>query len=347
VVGLLLATVAMSTGLAAGAGPTSTTAPAGAKPQHKQQPTELWALSPTATDPHEVGNRSTLTYSLTKGADQTDRLTVWNYGSTAAPFRLYATDAFDSAEGQLALLRGDQKPVDIGRWVELPVSSVIVPPGSAEVVPVYVHVPKTATPGDHAGGVVAQIETPATDAQGRAVDVVHRIAVPLYVRVAGKLDPRLAISPISSQYHRSAAAVSGGTLDVTYTVRNVGNVRLSAHERASVSGPFGLAGRHQTLRDVPELLPGAHVTLHARFTGVLPLLRLTTTVKLQPYSRSGPVSPAPASVSASTSVWAIAWLWILAFLVVAGLLYLRYRRRHAAPAASPPPAPRELADATT
>jgi hypothetical protein len=342
--GLVALVVALSAGFAAGANPTATTTPSAPKPQHKQQPTELWALSPTAADPHQVGNRSTLTYSLAKGADQADRLTVWNYGAEPAPFRLYATDAFDTAEGDLGLLRGDQRPVDIGRWVELPVNSVIVPPGSAEVVPVYVHVPKTATPGDHAGGVIAQIETPATDAQGRQLDVVHRIAVPLYVRVAGKLQPKLAVTSISSHYHRGRLAPGSGTMDVTYTVRNTGNIRLAAHQQLTVSAPFGWDLKRQILRDLPELLPGATVTRHVQLTGVLPLLRLTSTIHLQPYSRQGHLSPAPKPVSASSSVWALPLLWILGLAVVAALAYRRYTRRRP-PAPTPPPADRELVDA--
>ena len=83
---------------------------------------------------------------------------------------------------------------------------------------------------------------------------------------------------------------------------------------------------------MPELLPGSSITLTGTISGVLPLIRVSGSVKLEPFSADGTVDPAPESVSRSASTWAVPWVW-LALLVVAVVVFrlVRRRRRAAGP----------------
>ena len=91
--------------------------------------------------------------------------------------------------------------------------------------------------------------------------VEHRAGSRVYVRVAGPINPSLVIDSLHAQYHRSLMAPLGGDLDVTYMVRNAGNVRLSAHQVLEAAGPLGIPLGDAKPDDVPELLPGSSITL--------------------------------------------------------------------------------------
>lgn len=289
-------------------------------------PPNQWALTPTGDNPAEPGTRTNFSYELAPGASATDSLTVWNYGTEPAGFQVYATDAYNTPEGAFDLVRGGVTPTDAGAWVQVAENAVIVPPKSGMTVPMTVSVPAGATPGDHAGGIVASIQTPSTDSSGRTVLVDHRVGAPVYVRVNGPLNPALSIDELATTYRRSATSFGGGDVEVTYTVHNTGNVRLAAHQKVTVSGPFGLLSKVQGLDDLPELLPGTTITRTATVSGVLPLVRLTTKVTLDPFS-AAPVDPPPDAVSRSQSIWAFPWMWFAVLGLLAVLLALVIWRR--------------------
>ena len=298
---------------------------------------ERFALTPTGTDPTQPGSRTSFSFAVAAGASAADRVTLFNYADHATAFQLYANDALDTAEGQLDLKRSDQKPTDAGQWVKLEQGALVVPANSAAVVPFVVVVPPGAAPGDHAAGIIASIKGSATTPTGQRVAVEDRVGVPLYVRVSGTLRPMLAVQDVQAHYQRSAFSVGSGTMVITYRVVNLGNVRLAAHQHLEVDGPFGWVLAQRPGKDLPELLPGASISGRARFTGVLPAVRVTGLVRLHPYSKQGRVDPPPPVASGSSSVWAIPWLLVVILVLLIGLgNEWRRRRRRRRP---PPPAP--------
>jgi hypothetical protein len=310
------------------------------------RPTVLWGISPSGADPTQPSTRTTFTYSLAKGGTVTDKATIWNQSNTALPLTLYSTDARDTAEGQFGLIGANERAKDAGVWVHLIEHHVIVPANSGRVTTFTVHVPRGASPGDHAGAIVAVLTQPVSDPSGHQVLVEQQVANPVFVRVAGRLVPKLDVD-VSSHYHRSPFAIGGGSLDVSYVVRNVGNIRLAAHQNVTVAATFGITLKTVHLKDLPELLPGAKVTRTLHINDVLPWFRLTTTVHLQPYSTdSAGLKDVPPS-SGSSSVWAIPWLWLL--IAAAVITYVWWRRKRSRPAAPPPvaasPRPADPTDA--
>ncbi len=320
---VLVAVVAsLVTGSAALAAATAAKAP-------PSQPTVLWGISPSGPDPTVPGTRTSFSYSLAKGGTVTDRATIWNEGSQPLPLRLYTTDALDTAEGQFGLIPANERPTGVGTWVTLVERNVIVPPHSGHVTSFTVTVPPHASPGDHAGALVAVLSTPVSEPSGHQVLVEQQVASKMYVRVAGHLVPKLSVT-VQSHYHHQLSALGGGSLDVSYIVRNTGNIRLAAHQKVTVSAPFGLTLKTTHLSDLPELLPGGSATKVVHIHDVLPLFRLTTTVHLAPFSTAGGVQPKAPPASGSSSVWAIPWLWLLIAAAVAA--YIWWRRRRNAPA---------------
>jgi len=314
------------------------TAPVQNAPAQNPGGANRWGFTPTGPDRTVPGPRNDFTYQLAAGASLDDSVTVWNYSDVPANFVLYATDALNTPEGAFDLLRGDQQPTEVGTWVKVSQGAVIVPPKSAMTVPFTLTVPADASAGDHAGGLVASIEAPGTDPDGKQVTVDTRFGLPAYVQVAGPLSPSMAVENIESHYHRSVGSVGGGELDVSWTVRNTGNVRLSAHQGVAVDAPFGWTMKSETLDDVPELLPGATVAYSAHFSGVLPTIRVTSVVTLDPFSRAGAVDPAPARATASSTVWAIPWVLVAVLGVLIAVIVWRRRvarRRRSTTTVSP------------
>jgi len=316
-----------------------------AKPPPEPPAKQRFALTPTGADPSQPGERSSFQFHLQRGHLGTDRVTVFNYGSTTTTFHVYANDAVDTAEGQLDLKRSDQKPTDAGGWVHLDSATVTLAPLHAAVIPFVVEVPIGARAGDHAAGIIAAVRGTATTPTGQKVAVESRIGVPLFVRVAGHIEAKLSIVDLQTHYHHSPFSLGGGALDVTWLVVNTGSVLLGTNQTVDVDAPFGWNLEHRKGAKIPELIPGASVAQSAHFTNVLPALRLSAEVTLHPFDALTPRQAAPPAVHATTSFWAIPWILVLFVAVIVGFVYWRWKRRRTPrpPAPAPVDAREDLA----
>ncbi len=280
--------------------------------------------------PVRPDRRPNLSYSATPGATVHDHIAVSNYGAKPLTLRVYPSDAYTTKDGGYDLLPGTAKPVDVGSWIAVRRSTVTVPARGTVVVPFRLAIPASATPGDHSGGIVAALQTHRIDGKGNRVALEERVGARVYLRVAGPLDARLAITSLSAAYR-------DGGVSVRYAVRNTGNLRLGGRQRLAVDGLIG-GPTTVTLPDLPELLPGNTLTLSARMSGVAPKIRLSATVTVDPVATADAPAVPLAPVSRTVELWAVPWL--AAGLVLglaggagAGAWWWRRRRpsgRHAA-----------------
>jgi hypothetical protein len=284
-----------------------------------------WALAPTGTDPANPSSRVYLSYSIPPGTTVRDSVTLWNYSNVPLTFQLYATDAFTNGQGSFDLLPSARRPSDAGSWVTLEWNTLTVRANAKVDIPFTLTVPTNGRPGDHAGAVLAANQVQGTESNGKVVNLDRRTGSRLYVRVTGPLNPVLVIDNIHAVYHASVNPL-GGSLDVTYTVRNAGNVRLGAHQLIAASGPFGVGRKTRLSSDLAELLPNNAVTRHERFHGVPALLRASGAVTLHPFS-------AAADVKVSTAIHASAHTWALPWSVLVVVLGLWLARRTYVPIA--------------
>jgi hypothetical protein len=298
-------------------------------------------------EPAAVGSAPTrpdFAFGATAGGLLRDRVVVLNYSDQPLALQLYATDALNTPSGGFGLLAAGTRPVGVGSWIRLPArfSTVHVPaqtphhPGQV-VVPFTLRVPPHAAPGDHVGGIVASLRTVGRNSTGQDVILNERVGSRVFVRIAGTLAPKVAITNLSGDYRGALNPFGRGSAVVTYRVKNTGNVEYGFRSAVTVSGPFG-GTRAVAGTPVPLLLPGDSVAERVRVTGVWPQLLDRATVRVQPVAAPGDTDPRLPAVSASTRFWAIPWTFLLLILLVLliGILTAVVRRRRATAGTTPP-----------
>ncbi|GLZ40998.1 DUF916 domain-containing protein [Actinokineospora sp. NBRC 105648] len=285
-------------------------------------------------------NRPNFSYSATPGAVVKDYVAVSNVSNDPLGLKLYANDAFNTPEGGFDLLAQGKASVDVGTWAKLDLAEVRIPGRTTTIVPFTVTIPANATPGDHVGGIVAALVTEATNADGQRVAVEQRVGARIYLRVSGDLVPKLSIDELTADY--DGTFFGTGDTTVSYTVRNVGNVRLGGKQKVTVETPWGSGTDAPNLPDLPELLPGNSFRVTTVVPGVLPAGWLDGLVRIDPVPAPGP-QPQAEVAEASVTIVAVPWLVLLILLLVVALvlflLWRRRRRRRAATTTEPDPLP--------
>lgn len=273
-----------------------------------------WSVQPsTAKGPD---GRDYVIRKAAPGERITDYVGITNLTAKPITFTVYGTDAYNTTDGSFALLPAASQPTDIGSWISLGLREYTVPANTRLDVPFAIDVPASATPGDHAGGVIASVSQEQAGANGQKVLVDRRIAARVYLTVAGTVTPALSIQTVRVEYAEAANPASGGTMTVRYLVKNTGNLRLSGRGSVRVTGPFGWRLAGTSTMPLPELLPGGSVTITETILGVQPAVRLAASVTVEP-DNFGTRLPV---VSRGTGVWA--WPWALVALLAVGVAYL-------------------------
>lgn len=273
--------------------------------------------------------RSRFTYSADPGEQIVDYYLVRNAGTQPQTFTVLGADAFNDDAGAYALKPTDEDPVDLGTWVQFENGSNRIQfdlqPGESRLVPFTIAVPQNATPGDHAGGIIASVVTP--DGQVR---VDRRVGTRTYVRVSGDIQVGLSVSKLEGRYTGDWWNPLSGTLKTQYTVENTGNIALAANVKLGVNTWFGIPLDNRAGDSIPELLPGGTRVYETEVSGVAAWGYLNPWVTLSPFVEGN--DPEKRLVTEPTTrdafVLAMPWLLVIAILL-AGLVLLLVKWRRA------------------
>jgi hypothetical protein len=296
-----------------------------------------WSITPASATAPDSRLRFSYT-SIEPGSTISDHLAVYNLSNQSVAFEIYATDATGTtAAGTLTLLPANTKSTDIGAWTTLAghVSqlSIIIPAHKGIIEPFTIAVPAHATPGDHTGGMIASVGTSHRNSAGQVVTLYQRIAVPLELRVTGKLVASLEVNSVSTGFSTPVNPFGGGTAHVTYSVTNTGNVRLSGSQLVNVTGPFGIKAAVKA-RTLPVVLPGDSIKYTVSLGGLYPAGSLTAHVTVTPGwpKDATPLKLPLATAAGSASVFAMPWALLVLIILLGGGGYglwrmWRWRRR--------------------
>jgi hypothetical protein len=277
-----------------------------------------WSVVPA--DANGPDGRSVIDLELAGGQQVIEHVAVINRSTEPVDFAIDANDGYLTSKGYFDMRPSDVTPVDGGAWMEVP-DKVTIAAGATSIVPVKVSIPQNATPGDHPAGVTASLETVSGQ-----VRVQNRVGVRLNIRVTGDYVAKLAVTGVQAEYTGSWNPFAAGSVEVTYTVANVGNVRLATDNRilastfaseSSWSDPSGAKAR--------EMLPGGSRTLAARVPGAWPLGPVSTTITAIPSPAGKPLPGVTAErVAIEVTAWALPWPQ-LALLALLALVFLAIR----------------------
>ena len=262
--------------------------------------------------------------NIEPGSTIFDHVAVFNRSLQAVAFSIYATDATGtSASGALTLLPANARSKAIGAWTTFPGHggqlSIIIPGGKGVIEPFTIAVPRRATPGDHVGGMIAAVGVPHRTSTGQIVTLYERIAVPIELRVTGKLVAALTVESVSCGFSNPFNPFSGGSAHVTYSVANTGNVLLAGTQVVTVTGPFGAKSTIR-MHALPTILPGDSVQYSVSAGGLYPAGSISAHVAVTPGWPTGatPLTVSLASASASGSAFALPWALLVLLIVLAG-----------------------------
>jgi hypothetical protein len=294
------------------------------------------SFAPSNANP--ASPRPFFVYTLNPGAVIHDTAVLENSTDKKAEFALYAADGTD-VNGSFSLSGQSAKATDVGSWVRLVGNRVTVPAHGKKTVAVEVAVPSDATPGDHAGGVVAlPMAVSPTGGGSYQLGARYGVGIRIYLRVAGPIHPQLTVTKmkVSAPSGLSGPLFGHDKATLTYTIENTGNVRLSPNASATIS--TRASSQKFPAATLGEMLPGTSVTKTVtadglRWGSLLGTIRAKVVV-------SAPDSPNTVG-TASTSTWPWLALLILLALVIGTILFVRWLRRRGGPArhrrGSPPP----------
>jgi len=308
-----------------------------------------FAPSATAADAPKVPTRATfgiqpavargpdqrpyMIYPVAPGAQVDDHVAVVNYSKRPLTLRVYATDAYNGADGSFSLLDRKQMPTDAGTWLRLQTPGgsqfVTVAPTSYRVLLMHLSVPRGANPGDHVAGIVVALSTATRNSKGTNVELDQRVGIRTFVRVVGPLRPALNIEQVTRRYQQNLNPFGVGRSTISYTVRNTGNVSLGGSQLVDVKGLLGPTFNAADLRDLPLLVPGGSIRVTAIARHIWPLIWMTGQIRVVPKIVTGVSSGDVVGVSNVGHFWAVPWtlLALIALLLLAVWARRRWKRR--------------------
>lgn len=325
IAGLVLVGAAPAIAASAAPGAPSAAVTADTVAASKPPKAEFGAGPASATKPD---GRPYFTYDASPGGGIGDHIAIINFAQHPQVLNVYAVDAVSGTNGSFSYAPRSAARKQAGAWLTAgsPVKAghFTIGARATVIVPVFLHVPADASPGDHAGAVIVSV-TGLVKAKGKTqlVKFEQRIATRVIIRVSGKLRPELSIQNLHATYSGHLDPFASGVVTVTYTVRNTGNVLLGATQQVSVHGLFGSSAHATGLRGVPLLLPGGAYQVKTRVPGVLPEVWVTAAVRLGPEGLRGDINPGVHVTTASVTVWTMPW--ILLAVVVALLIFIIVR----------------------
>jgi hypothetical protein len=283
----------------------------------------------------KLDGRPYFTYDATPGGYVEDHIAVINFATHPQTLNVYPVDAVSGTNGLFTYAPKSAPRKQVGGWLKVgnvPSGTVTVRPRSTVILPVFLHVPRNASPGDHAGAVIVSLTGLVKGKKNTLVKFEQRVATRVIIRVSGRLEPRLTIQNLHANYSGHLNPFASGTVTVSYTVGNTGNALLGATQQVSGHGLFGSSARAATVPGVPLLLPGGAYKVSTHVSGIIPEIEITATVRLVPLGLRGDINPGMRATTASVTLWTIPWLLIAVIIVlILGIIALIWRRRRRSP----------------
>lgn len=203
------------------------------------------------SNPADSKTKSWFVYDFPAGTVHKDSVYVQNENSEAKTLKLFAVDAYTTEQGGFALRRDTDDRKSIGAWIALSTNEVTLKAGEGKEIPFVYTVPKDASPGEYAGGIVAEDKTAVS---GAGISVVKKVGVRVYHAIAG--EKRVSLSVFD--YQMEGRGNDNRRFKVT--VSNKGNVSKAVVLEVAIKRRGGEVVSTVKSSATDPLLPGATAT---------------------------------------------------------------------------------------
>jgi hypothetical protein len=313
---LLFGLLALSEAEPAGAA----SSPGGVSTSSGQSQTAAWSFVPLSQSANFL-TRSSIHLLAAPGQTVSDTAVLTNYSGQTLNFDVYGSDAYNTRpQGTFTLHPPNVHPTDVGTWFTLPVNELNLAPRSATEFHFEVKVPANATPGDHAGGIVALNLAPITQPQpGTQFNVQRGEGIAVYVRVPGPLHPGVAAANIGATYSSSPLGFGSSWARVHYQVVNTGNVVLNGKVQVVATDIFGSVVHAFRPVSIVALIPGGRMgVIEPKWSGLPFFGPVHLKVVMTTPSVKG---------TGQAQFWVVPWLLILIVVAILVALFIWWRRR--------------------
>lgn len=112
-------------------------------------------------------------------------------------FLVYASDSTPSTDGAFACKQFTEEKKDVGSWIELSKTEVTLDPGTNQIVPFTITVPKNAGVGEHNGCILIQEKKDAPKDEQAGMSLSVRTGIRVAITIPGELQRKLEIAGFS------------------------------------------------------------------------------------------------------------------------------------------------------
>src|SRR3989344_4441288 len=185
---------------------------------------------PRADNPR---TESIFIHTLEPGDIQKEGILTVNNATEQKTMLVYAVDSTPSTGGAFACAQFSEAKKDVGAWITVKKSEVTLEPGTNELVPFSIHVPKNASVGEHNGCIVMQEKKEKAE-DGSGVSLSFRTGLRVAVTIPGELERKLEIVGFT------VTKRDNGNFLLHPLVKNLGNVSIDADAQVVTRYFFGL-----------------------------------------------------------------------------------------------------------
>lgn len=140
-----------------------------------------------AGNPYSSIGRSWFVYTLEPGSEVEDAVEVYNPTDSEKTISVYPADSTPSSEGGFALKQHAEEMTEVGSWITMDKTEVVIPAGGAELIPFKIKLPESGLDvGEHSGGIMIEGKQVAqSGAEGVILNT--RVGLRVYITVPGDI----------------------------------------------------------------------------------------------------------------------------------------------------------------
>lgn len=187
-------------------------------------------------------------YSLDASQTINDTMTVFNDGSTAYDFTVYATPYWVNNPAYQPNFTTDHARADAYEWVSFPQTRYHIMSRQTLTIPFTIHVPAHASPGGHYGTIFTEMQPNESDS-GTSLMRKRRVGCILYVTVKGDVQLAGQTTGLSIPWFQSSPPM----VAIAH-LKNTGNSDYIATTKYTISDIFGHTKGEMS--NEYEVLPG-------------------------------------------------------------------------------------------